>query len=83
MVTMNDNLTDRVEATVSGHELRLWIKRGMSVRDATLRAEVTVGQLDRLASNGGRAFRFSDQRTSPNGDTDYFGGRIRSEGEGQ
>jgi hypothetical protein len=51
-VTMDDNLTDRIEATVTGHELRLGIKPGMSVRNATLRAEVTVGQLDRLAANG-------------------------------
>lgn len=51
-VTMDDNLTDRIEATVTGHELRLGIKPGMSVRNATLRAEVTVGQLDQLAANG-------------------------------
>lgn len=51
-VTMDDNLTDRIEATVTGHELRLGIKPGTSVRNATLRAEVTVGQLDQLAANG-------------------------------
>lgn len=83
MVTMNDNLTDRVEATVSGHELRLWIKQSMSGRDATLRAEVTVGQLDRLASNGVELCVSATNVLRPNGDTDYFGERIRSEGEGQ
>lgn len=51
-VTMDDNLTDRIEATVTGTELRLGIKPGMSVRNATLRAEVTVGRLDQLAANG-------------------------------
>jgi len=51
-VTMDDNLTDQVEASVSGDELRLGIKPGISVRDATLRAEVTVGRLDRLAVGG-------------------------------
>lgn len=51
-VTMDDNLTDQIEASVSGDELRLGIKPGISVRDATLRAEVTVGRLDRLAVGG-------------------------------
>jgi putative autotransporter adhesin-like protein len=51
-VTMDDNLVDRVEATVSGHELRLGLKPGSNVRNATLRAEVTVNHLNRLAANG-------------------------------
>ncbi|MGH3570843.1 MAG: GIN domain-containing protein [Pseudonocardiaceae bacterium] len=51
-VTMDDNLTDRIEATVTGNELHLGIKPGMSVRNATLSAEVTVGQLEQLAANG-------------------------------
>ncbi|MCA1821235.1 MAG: DUF2807 domain-containing protein, partial [Pseudonocardia sp.] len=51
-VTMDDNLVDRVQATVSGNELRLGIKPGNTVRNATLRAEVTVSRLDRLAANG-------------------------------
>ncbi|MDQ2883766.1 MAG: DUF2807 domain-containing protein [Actinomycetota bacterium] len=51
-VRMDDNLTDRIEATVTGHELRLGIKPGARVRNATLIAEVTVGQLDRLAADG-------------------------------
>ncbi|MGH3843827.1 MAG: GIN domain-containing protein, partial [Pseudonocardiaceae bacterium] len=51
-VTMDDNLVDRVEATVSGNELRLGLKPGSNVRNATLRAEVTVSHLDRLAANG-------------------------------
>jgi hypothetical protein len=51
-ITMDDNLTDRVAATVTGGQLRLGIKPGMSVRNATLSADVTVGQLDRLVTVG-------------------------------
>lgn len=51
-VTMDDNLTDRIEASVTGHELHLGIKPGMSVRNATLRADVTISQLDQLVANG-------------------------------
>ncbi|MDQ5855485.1 MAG: DUF2807 domain-containing protein, partial [Actinomycetota bacterium] len=51
-ITMDDNLTDRVQATVTGGELRLGLAPGSHVRNATLTAEVTVGQLDRLATNG-------------------------------
>lgn len=51
-VTMDDNLTNQIEATVTGHELHLGIKPGMSVRNATLRADVTISQLDQLAANG-------------------------------
>lgn len=52
VVRMDDNLADRVEATVTGDQLRLGVKPGMSVRNATLTAEVTVGQLDRLTADG-------------------------------
>lgn len=51
-VQMDDNLTDLVEATVSGSELRLGLKPGADVRNATLTAEVTVGSLDRLSATG-------------------------------
>jgi hypothetical protein len=64
-VTMDDNLTDRVEATVSGNELHLGIKPGMSVRDATLRAEVTVERLDRLVANGASHAMLDSQVTGP------------------
>jgi hypothetical protein len=49
IVTMDDNLADRVDSTVTGDQLRLGIKPGRSVRNATLSADVTVGRLDRLA----------------------------------
>jgi hypothetical protein len=64
-VTMDDNLTNRVEATVSGNELHLGIKPGMSVRNATLRADVTVGQLDRLAASGASHATLESQVTGP------------------
>jgi hypothetical protein len=64
-VTMDDNVTDRVEATVTGDQLRLGIKPGMSVRNATLSAEVTVGQLDRLATSGASRVLLNPVLTSP------------------
>ena len=64
-VTMDDNLTDRVEATVIGDQLRLGIKPGMSVRNATLSAEVTVGQLDRLGTSGASRVTLSPALASP------------------
>lgn len=64
-VTMDDNLTDRVAATVTGGQLRLGIKPGMSVRNATLSADVTVGQLDRLATAGASRVMLDPTLTSP------------------
>ena len=64
-VTMDDNLTDRVAATVVGDQLRLGIKPGMSVRNATLSAEVTVGQLDRLGTSGASRVTLSPALASP------------------
>lgn len=68
-VTMDDNLTDRIEAMVvagaAGDELHLGIKPGMSVRNATLSADVTVGQLDRLAASGASRVTLTPAITSP------------------
>ena len=64
-VTMDDNLTDRVTATVVGDQLRLGIKPGMSVRNATLSAEVTVGHLDRLGTSGASRVMLNPALTSP------------------
>jgi hypothetical protein len=52
VVRMDDNLVDRVDAAVTGGVLRLGIKPGTSVRNATLSADVTVDQLDRVATSG-------------------------------
>jgi len=64
-VTMDDNLVDRIQATVSGNELRLGIKPGNTVRNATLRAEVTVKSLDRLAANGASHATLDSTVTGP------------------
>jgi hypothetical protein len=52
MITMDDNLTDRVQAMVIGDQLRLGFLPGMNVRNPTLTAHVTVGKLDRLDTSG-------------------------------
>jgi Putative auto-transporter adhesin, head GIN domain len=64
-VTMDDNVTDRVEAAVIGDQLHLGIKPGLSVRNATLSAEVTVGQLDRLGTSGASRVILNPALTSP------------------
>jgi hypothetical protein len=64
-ITMDDNLTDRVQATVIGDQLRLGLAPGANVRDATLSAEVTVGQLDRLATSGASRVMMVSALTSP------------------
>ncbi|HZA18513.1 MAG TPA: head GIN domain-containing protein [Pseudonocardiaceae bacterium] len=51
-ITMDDNLVDRVQATVTGGQLSLGLAPGVGVRNATMIAEVTVGRLDRLATSG-------------------------------
>lgn len=51
-IRMDDNLTDLVDVTVSGDQLRLGLKPGASVRNATLSAEITVRHLDRLTAGG-------------------------------
>jgi hypothetical protein len=64
-VTMDDNLTDRIDATVTGNELRLGIKPGSNVRNATLSAELTVGQLNRLSANGASRIMLNPTLTTP------------------
>jgi hypothetical protein len=51
-IRMDDNLTDLVEASAVGDELRLGLKPDASVRNASLSAEVTVASLDLLSSDG-------------------------------
>lgn len=51
-IRMDDNLTDLVDATVTGSQLRLGLKPGANVRNATLAAEVTVRHLDQLTTSG-------------------------------
>jgi hypothetical protein len=65
VVRMDDNLVDRVDATVTGDQLHLGIKPGMSVRNATLSAELVVGQLDRLATSGASRVMLASTVTTP------------------
>lgn len=51
-IRMDDNLADRVDATVTDGTLRLGLKPGSNVRNATLSAEITVNHLNRLAATG-------------------------------
>ncbi len=51
-ITMDDNLVDRVQATVTGDQLRLGLMPGAAVRAATLAAEVTVDHLEQLVTSG-------------------------------
>lgn len=51
-IRMDDNLTELVEATVSGDQLRLGLTPGASVRNATLSAEITVRSLEQLTASG-------------------------------
>ncbi|MGB6163418.1 MAG: DUF2807 domain-containing protein [Pseudonocardiaceae bacterium] len=64
-VTMDDNLADQVEAAVVGGQLRLGIKPGMRVRNATLSADVVVGQLDRLFTSGASRVIMNPVLSSP------------------
>ena len=51
-IRMDDNLTDLVDATVIDGALRLGLKPGSNVRDATLSADVTVRNLNQLSTSG-------------------------------
>jgi hypothetical protein len=63
-IRMDDNLVDQVATTVTGDQLRLGLTPGASVRNATLSAEVTVGQLDRLATGGASRVMLDSTLTS-------------------
>ncbi|MGH3765162.1 MAG: head GIN domain-containing protein [Pseudonocardiaceae bacterium] len=65
VVRMDDNLVDRIDATVTGNQLHLGIKPGTSVRNATLSAEVTVGQLEQLGASGASRVTLASTITSP------------------
>jgi hypothetical protein len=51
-IQMDDNIADLVDATVTGGQLRLGLKSGSTVRNATLSADITVAHLDQLISGG-------------------------------
>lgn len=60
-IRMDDNLADLVDATVSGDQLRLGLRPGASVRNATLAAEITVPGLDQLAAGGASQVTFASE----------------------
>lgn len=51
-IQMDDNIADLVDATVTGGQLRLGLKSGSSVRNASLSADITVAHLDQLIAGG-------------------------------
>jgi uncharacterized protein YodC (DUF2158 family) len=65
VVRMDDNLADLLDMTVTGDQFHLGIKPGKSVRDATLSADLTVGELVRLASGGASRVILASTLTSP------------------
>ncbi|PVY96373.1 GIN domain-containing protein [Actinomycetospora cinnamomea] len=51
-VGADDNLMDRVEATVTGNELRVGLRPGTAVEQATLTVDVRVQNVNHLAVRG-------------------------------
>ncbi|PZS29814.1 MAG: hypothetical protein DLM61_12185 [Pseudonocardiales bacterium] len=64
-IRMDDNLADRVDATVTDGTLRLGLKPGSNVRNATLSAEITVNHLDRLVATGASKVTLGSPVTGP------------------
>ena len=64
-IRIDDNLTDLVDATVTNGALRLGLKPGSNVRNATLSAEVTVRDLDRLSTSGASQVTMVSPPTGP------------------
>ncbi len=51
-VTVDDNIAEFLDVTEAGGQLRLYLKSNVSVRDATLRAAVTLPELTALELSG-------------------------------
>jgi hypothetical protein len=51
-ITADDNLMDSVEVQVSGDTLEIRVERGLSLNNATLRAEITMPELDGVELSG-------------------------------
>lgn len=64
-VHFDDNLTDQVDVTVQDGTLRLGLKPGSNVRNATLSADVTLRHLDRLTSHGASQVTLVSAPTGP------------------
>lgn len=57
----DNNLERHVEAAVSGETLRIGLRRGTSVSDATLEARVTAPSLARVQGSGSSRTGLQDQ----------------------
>ncbi|NMH97851.1 GIN domain-containing protein [Pseudonocardia acidicola] len=66
IVRMDDNVTGMVEARVDGARLRLGLRPGAAVREATLSAEVTVRHLDQVTAGGASQVRFDSDLIGDN-----------------
>jgi hypothetical protein len=64
-VEVDDNLTDRLDVGVSGGTLRLGLRGGDGVSDATLRARVTARRLSRIGASGAAAVRVTGDLAGP------------------
>jgi len=61
VVRIDDNLVDTLDVGVRNGTLHIGLKRGTSIKNATLRADVTVTSLDELDANGAARVRFLDE----------------------
>jgi hypothetical protein len=64
-VELDDNLADRLDAGVSAGTLRLGLRGGGGISDATLRARVTVRRLGRIGASGAAAVRVAGELPGP------------------
>lgn len=65
IVRSDDNLADQLDTTVTDGVLRLGLKPGGNVRNATLSADVTVRHLDRLRTSGASQVELVAAATGP------------------
>jgi hypothetical protein len=63
-VRIDDNLVDSLDVGVSNDKLRVGLKSGTSVTNATLEAEVTVRSLESLDGSGASTIVLSDELTA-------------------
>ncbi|MGH3942069.1 MAG: GIN domain-containing protein [Pseudonocardiaceae bacterium] len=83
-IWMDDNLTDLVDATVTGGRLSLGLKPDVKVRNATLVAEITVRNLDQLTAGGVSQVTLAPELTGAAlrleaGGASHITGRLRVE----
>jgi hypothetical protein len=64
-IRIDDNIIDLIDVTVTGGQLRLGLKQGSKVRNATLSAEITVRHLNRLTTSGASRVTLVSLPTDP------------------